>query len=135
MTLAAFRSVRLVGGILPADALTRAADLGMPGQTPDEYDLTPGVAVTAAVARSWNDMLGAWQERQRRLVEMPAEAKNRLTRDRWLLPLFAQLGYGRVPALSAGIDLPPGLGETVPGTTPSVIRSGGLRRRSSRPPP
>lgn len=114
MTLAAYRSVRLVGGILPADVLTRAADLGMAGQAPDDYELTPGVTVTAAVARAWNDLLGAWQQRQRRLTLAPGETANRITRDRWLMPLLGQLGYGRVPALPAGVNLPPGLGETTP---------------------
>jgi hypothetical protein len=114
MTLSAYRSVRLVGGIISADALTRAADLGMPAQAPDDYQLTPGVTVTAAIARAWNDLLGAWQERRRRLAALPGDAANRITRERWLQPLLGQLGYGRVPSVPAGIDLPPGLGDTKP---------------------
>ena len=118
MSLAAFRSVTLHGGVLPADALTRAADLGMPGQSPDDYQLTPGLAINSAVARSWNDLLVAWERRQTSLQSARGDTATRLTRERWLLPLLAELGYGRVPALSAGLDLPPGLGETKPAHYP-----------------
>jgi hypothetical protein len=118
MSLAAFRSVSLHGNVLPADALTRAADLSMPGQSPDDYRLTPGLAINAAVARSWNDLLVAWERRQVGFQTTRGDNATRLTRERWLLPLLAELGYGRVPALPAGLDLPPGLGETKPAHYP-----------------
>ncbi|MDP9376966.1 MAG: N-6 DNA methylase [Actinomycetota bacterium] len=118
MSLAAFRSLTLHGNVLPTDALTRAADLGMPGQSPDDYQLTPGLAINAAVARSWNDLLVAWERRQAGLQTARGGNATRLTRERWLLPLLGELGYGRVPVLPAGLDLPPGLGETKPAHYP-----------------
>jgi hypothetical protein len=118
VSLAAFRSVTLHGNVLPADALTRAADLGMPGQSPDDYQLTPGLAINAAVARSWNDLLVAWDRRQAGLQTARGDNATRVTRERWLLPLLSELGYGRIPVLPAGLDLPPGLGETKPAHYP-----------------
>jgi hypothetical protein len=47
-TLATFRSVRAVGTVLPAEALARAVDLGMPGQRTEDYQLTPGMTINGA---------------------------------------------------------------------------------------
>lgn len=114
-TLSAFGSVRTIGTVLPSEALTRAVDLRMPGQSTEDYQLTPGMSVNAAVARAWDAALGAhhvWKAALHRLS--PADPATKLTRERWLLPLFYELGYGRPEALAAGINLPPGLGETEP---------------------
>ena len=112
-SLSAFRAIRTIGTVLPSEALSRAVDLRMPGQTALDYRLTPGMAVNAAVARAWDAALGAhrvWKSALERLpITDPATA---LTRDKWLLPLLYELGYGRPEVLAAGVDLPPGLGET-----------------------
>lgn len=114
-SLEAFQAVRTIGSVLPSEALSRAVDLRMPGQTAHDYQLTPGMAINASVARAWDAALGAhrvWRNSLQRLLETdPATA---LTRDKWLLPLLYELGYGRPQVLPAGIDLPPGLGETQP---------------------
>jgi hypothetical protein len=118
-SLSAFRAVRTIGTVLPSEALGRAVDLRMPGQTAADYQLTPGMAINAATARAWDAALGAhraWTTALNRLLARdPATA---LTRDKWLLPLLYELGYGRPEVLSAGIDLPPGLGETRPAHYP-----------------
>ena len=111
--LSGFQSLRLVGAIIPADALLKASTGAMPGQTPSDYDLIGGLAITAAAARAWEVLLPAhtaWKESLRRLPS--GEAGTRITRERWLLPLLYELGYGRVPALASGVDLPAGIGET-----------------------
>jgi len=118
MSLAAFRSVTLVGSVLPADAVTKAADLALPGQKPDDYQLTPGVTINAAAARAWADLTGAWQKRETALQTAAGDGATRYTRERWLLPLLKELGYGQVPALPSGVDLPPGLGESSPAHYP-----------------
>jgi len=111
--LSAFYSVRAIGTVLPSDALARAVDLRMPGQSVEDYQLTPGMAVNAAVARAWEAALGAHRAWQAALERLPtANPAIGLTRDRWLLPLLYELGYGRPEVLAAGIDLPPRLGET-----------------------
>src|SRR4051794_30876171 len=117
--LTAFSAVRTVGAVLPSEALTRAVDLRMPGQTAQDYQLTPGMSINAAAARAWDAALGAhraWKDSLARLPDTdPATA---LTRDKWLLPLFYELGWGRPEVLQAGIDLPPGLGEIHPSHYP-----------------
>jgi hypothetical protein len=70
-TLSAFRSVRAVGAVLPADALARAVDLRMPGQNAEDYQLTPGMTVNAAVARAWEACLGAHRAWHAALDRLP----------------------------------------------------------------
>ncbi|VVJ19633.1 Possible restriction /modification enzyme [Amycolatopsis camponoti] len=73
------------------------------------------MTVSAAVARAWDAALGAHHAWKAALARRPAgDAATALTRDRWLLPLLYELGYGRPETLTGGIDLPPGLGETQP---------------------
>ena len=82
---------------------------------PQNYELTPGMTVNAAVARAWDAALGAHRAWKIALDRLPGrDAATALTRDKWLLPLLYELGYGRPEALSGGLDLPPGLGETQP---------------------
>ncbi len=112
-TLSMFRSLRTVGTVLPAEALTRAADLGMPGQSTEDYQFTPGMTINAAAARAWDAALGAHRAWKSALERLPdGDPAIKLTRERWLLPLLYELGYGRPEPLPAGMDLPPGLGET-----------------------
>lgn len=115
VTISAFGSVRTVGAVLPGDALARAVDLRMPGQSAADYQLTPGMTVNAAAARAWEACLGAhraWSAALARLPENdPAVA---LTRSTWLLPLLYELGFGRPEAQRRGIETPPALGETEP---------------------
>lgn len=118
-SLSAFRAVRTIGTVLPSEALSRAVDLRMPGQTALDYQLTPGMAVNAAVARAWDAALGAHRAWKTALERLPgSDPATALTRDKWLLPLLYELGYGRPEVLPAGIDLPPGLGETRPAHYP-----------------
>jgi len=114
-SVAAFRAIRTVGTVLPAEALARAVDLKMPGQTAADYQLTPGMTVNAAVARAWDAVLGAHRAWTTALDKLPpGDAATALTRDRWLLPLLYELGWGRPTTLAAGLDVPPGLGESEP---------------------
>jgi N-6 DNA Methylase len=113
--LSGFKSVRLAGTVIPADALTRAADGAMPGQKPADYGLVGTLTVNAAAARAWDVLLPAHQAWKARLARLGrGDAATGYTRDKWLLPLLYELGYGRPTPLHAGIDLPPGLGETKP---------------------
>jgi hypothetical protein len=53
------------------------------------------------VNRSWSRLLGAWKSFKDELDKLPAtDLATGLTRDRWLLPLFSELGYGRLPRSS-----------------------------------
>ncbi|MDM3902968.1 N-6 DNA methylase [Mycobacteroides abscessus] len=108
-----FKAVRTVGTALPAEAIPRANELRMPGQTAEAYQLSPGMAVNGAIARAWEAMLAAhraWRTALERLPE--GDAATKLTRDKWLLPLLYELGWGRPDVVSGGLPVPPGLGET-----------------------
>ncbi|GFG53373.1 restriction endonuclease [Mycolicibacterium agri] len=111
--LSVFRAVRTVGTALPAEALPRANELRMPGQSAEAYQLPPGMTVNGAIARAWEAMLAAHRSWRGALDRLPAgDAATKLTRDRWLLPLLYELGWGRPDVVSGGLAVPPGLGET-----------------------
>ncbi|UPU43167.1 MULTISPECIES: Eco57I restriction-modification methylase domain-containing protein [Rhodococcus] len=113
--LSAFKSVRTVGTVLPSEALTRAVDLRMPGQKAADYQLPPGMAVNAAIARGWEAMLAAHREWTQSLDRLPpGDPATKLTREKWMLPLLYELGWGRPEVVGGGLDVEPGLGETAP---------------------
>ncbi|MGV1005470.1 MAG: Eco57I restriction-modification methylase domain-containing protein [Candidatus Nanopelagicales bacterium] len=113
--LSSFRFVRTVGTVLTAEALVSASELRMPGQSTAEYQLPPGMAVNAAVARAWDTMLAAHREWHKALERLPeGDAAIKVTRDKWLLPLLYELGWGRVDAVPAGLEVQPGLGDATP---------------------
>ncbi|UGQ55264.1 N-6 DNA methylase (plasmid) [Rhodococcus qingshengii] len=113
--LSAFKSVRTVGTVLPSEALTRAVDLRMPGQKAADYQLSPGMAVNAAIARAWEAMLAAHREWTQSLDRLPpGDPATKLTREKWLLPLLYELGWGRPEVVGGGLDVEPGLGESSP---------------------
>jgi hypothetical protein len=113
--LSAFRFVRTIGTVLTAEALVSAAELRMPGQGAADYQLPPGTAVNAAVARSWDTMLAAHREWHKALEKLPeGDPAIKVTREKWLLPLLYELGWGRVEAVPAGLEVQPGLGDTTP---------------------
>ncbi len=95
-----FVTVRTEGGLLPAELLERisAGNSGIPGLTPDSYHLPPRERLGEAANRSWNTLLAAWGAFRRASDALgPGEPGTGVTRERWLLPLFAELGYGRLP--------------------------------------
>jgi hypothetical protein len=95
--MTAFSSLKIVGGLLPADLLGRvsAGDPQVPGTGPRTYGLEPGESVRRQASRSWLYLLEVWQDFKRR-VEGPdaAEAVSaRVTRERWLRILLRELGF------------------------------------------
>jgi len=93
-----FTTVRSEGAILPIDLLQRVAqgDTSLGGLTPDAYHL-PGEKLNEAINRAWNHMLAVWTAFKTAREKLPAnDAGTTLTRERWLLPLFSELGYGRL---------------------------------------
>jgi len=96
-----FITLTSTGAILPPDLLARVArrDRELPGLTLKAYRLTPGETINEAISRSWNRLTGVWQNFQDAVTEKnineddPAIA---FTRDRWLHPLFQELGFGNL---------------------------------------
>jgi hypothetical protein len=94
-----FITIRTEGSILPADLLQRIeqGDRELKGLAPEDYHLPGSEKINEAVSRSWTRMLGAWTTFKASIEKAPAgEPNTTATRERWLLPLFHELGYGRL---------------------------------------
>jgi len=103
-----FASVKTAGLLLPVDLLTRIVegDRDLPGLSPESYHLLPGERLNEAASRAWNRCLAAWKVFRHQADRLPAsDAGTTLTRERWLLPLFQELGYGRLQANREGIQI------------------------------
>lgn len=101
-----FATVRTEGGILPADLLARlaAGDQSLEGSKAEDYHLAPGERINEAITRAWNRLTTAWanfRTASGRLSE--GDAGTSLTRERWLLVLFQELGYGRLPTNKSSV--------------------------------
>jgi hypothetical protein len=99
-----FTTVRSEGGLLPVELLSRLAQQpdSLPGTTPADYHLPPGWRLRDAINRSWTELQGAWATFGTELAQLgAAERATTVTRERWLLPLFAELGYGRLARTAA----------------------------------
>lgn len=93
-----FQTIRTEGAILPPDILRRVASLKVDGATPDAYHLSPGTKINEAISQSWTSLLSHWQafrEARAKLGE-DGETGTAVTNERWLLPLFSELDYGRL---------------------------------------
>ncbi|HMM35414.1 MAG TPA: type II DNA modification enzyme, partial [Thermoanaerobaculia bacterium] len=94
-----FAALQTEGAILPADLLRRIAegDSSLGGLDPASYHLPAGERLSEAVSRSWSRLQGSWAAFKAAGERLPeADAGTSLTRERWLLPLFQELGYGRL---------------------------------------
>lgn len=102
-----FTAIRTEGGLVPREMLERisAGDPDLPGSRQQDYHLPPRERLGEAINRSWNRLLGLWESYsealEKRREDDPAVG---LTRDRWLLPLFDELGYGRLQR-STAVDI------------------------------
>jgi len=92
-----FTSIRTEGGLFPPDFLQRitGAVSGVPGLTPEAYHLAGHEKLNEAASRSWNRLLGIWTVFYASSVPV-GDVGTTVTREKWLLPLFAELGYGRL---------------------------------------
>jgi hypothetical protein len=95
----AFTSVKTEGAILPADLLGRVAEgRGLDGLRPEDYHLLPSERLNEAINRAWNRCQSAWAGFDQGRAGLPeSDVGTTLTRERWLLVLFQELGYGRLP--------------------------------------
>ena len=94
-----FTTIRSEGALLPPDFLRQIAEGRdkIPGLTPEAYHLPGTERLNEAASRSWNRLLGAWgafQTASQSLAE--TDPGTGITREKWLLPLFQELGYGRL---------------------------------------
>ncbi|OPL19556.1 MAG: hypothetical protein AVO35_10360 [Candidatus Aegiribacteria sp. MLS_C] len=96
-----FDTIRSLGSMLPSDLLERVAsgDKNLEGLRPEDYHLH-GERINEATSRAWNRLSALWP-RFRASVEVLHEDQptTAITRERWLLPLFDELGFGRLQPL------------------------------------
>ncbi len=89
-------TVRSEGGLLPPDLLDRVTDpreRDLPGLAPVEYGLEQNTRLTDAAARSWEHAKAYWGAFKARLESSRPGAELGITRQQWLVPLLAELGY------------------------------------------
>ncbi|NQU22313.1 MAG: N-6 DNA methylase [Candidatus Nealsonbacteria bacterium] len=93
-----FQTIRTEGAILPPDILRRIASLEVDGATPDAYHLPPSSKPHEAIAQSWARLKSFWKAFQQARESLPEsdETGTSVTNDRWLLPLFKELDFGRL---------------------------------------
>lgn len=94
-----FETIRSEGALLPVDLLQRVGerDKDLGGLRGEDYGLPPNEPLNEAIVRSWNRLVGAWGSFREAREKLPeGDPGTTITRDRWLLVLLQELGYGRV---------------------------------------
>ena len=97
-----FLNIRTDGALLPPDLLARLLEgANLPGLKPEDYHLGAGEKLNEAISRSWTRLQSLWTGFQKsRATLAPTDLGTSLTREKWLLQLFQELGYGRLLAAS-----------------------------------
>lgn len=94
-----FTTIRTEGAILPPDLLRRVRDndKDLVALTPQGYHLPGNMRLGEAASRAWNALLGAWASFEDARAALPIDdLGTTITRQKWLLPLFQELNYGRL---------------------------------------
>src|SRR5262245_43401533 len=92
-----FVTVQTEGALLPADFLQKliGPKTTVEGLTPAHYHRSGTEKLIEAASRAWNHLVGAWAAFQSASQEFkPDERATTVTREKWLLPLFQELGFG-----------------------------------------
>ncbi|WP_062434259.1 Eco57I restriction-modification methylase domain-containing protein [Herbidospora daliensis] len=100
MRSAAYLAVEVQGSLIPMDVLSRiaAADRDLPGMRSEDYHLAAAERLGDAASRRWEYLLGAYRAFRERVDMLPeSDPATSITRDRWLLILLNEFGFGRVP--------------------------------------
>lgn len=108
MTGSPYNAVHIEGGLLSADLIERirSAARDLPGNRPEDYHLAAGERLGEAASRKWDYLKGAYRAYRERLDALPpTESAVTETRERWLLRLFDELGFGRLTYLRGGITV------------------------------
>ena len=99
-----FTTIRSEGALLPADFLQKLVEpkATLDGLAPPDYHLPGTEKLNEAASRAWNHLIGVWAAFQSASQELkPGDRTTTITREKWLLPLFQELGYGRLQAARA----------------------------------
>ena len=100
----AFASIHTEGALLPVELLQRISenDKGLEELHPESYHLAPGEKVNETINRAWNRLSGLWVVFKAARIRLGSnDPGTTVTRERWLLPLFQELGFGRLSTAKA----------------------------------
>jgi hypothetical protein len=101
-SIARLSAVRVVGGLLPNDVVTAVLAGTIDGLKGSDYHLGSETPREAA-SRAWTHLHATYRRFRDDLTTLPdGDPAVAVTRERWLSQLFAELGYGRVPATPTG---------------------------------
>ncbi len=98
-----FETIRTEGSLLPADLLQRIAegDSDLKGLKAQDYHIT-GEKLNEAISRSWNTLTVIWSHFRKQAENLQeGHPTTGFTREKWLLPLFTHLDYGRLQSSKA----------------------------------
>lgn len=95
-------AVHVLGGLLPNEVVTAVLAGTIDGLKGSDYHLGSETPREAA-ARAWTHLHGTYRRFRDDLAVLPdGDPAVAVTRERWLSQLFADLGYGRIPATPTG---------------------------------
>ncbi len=103
-----FVGITSEGGLLPSDFLSEllAPKSAIEGLTPVSYSLAEGERISEQVNRSWHRLKGRWADFKKAIVgKGPTDPTTTETRDRWLHPIFQELGFGQRLAVALPIEV------------------------------
>jgi len=109
--MSGLQAIRVEGGIVPPTLFQhmQADDIGDPtSRSAASYHLVGRESIRDAANRSWTYLVGAWQSWREAQAKEPAafaSTNGALVRERWLLVLIQELGYGRLAPHSGGITV------------------------------
>lgn len=92
-----FQTIKTEGAMLPGDLLSRVVASEHEGMTPQDYDLPAGDKLNEAISQSWSRLRRYWVDFKDEKANLPEDQPGTdLTNQKWLLPLFRELGYGKL---------------------------------------
>lgn len=102
--MANLTSFRIEGGLFPSDFAERLTSKisSLDGLSPGDYGKQDQAERDEAIQIAFRQTLSAWRRLQTALQQAPKnDTHTSLTRERFLLPLFEALGFGRLPLAKA----------------------------------
>ena len=102
MSKQTFQTIRSEGALFPPDVLVRIADLKVDSVSAESYHLPASTKHSEAISRSWALLKQHWETFKKAKEALDDSAPGgTVTNDRWLLPLFSELGYGRLTTVTS----------------------------------
>ena len=101
--LADISCIRIEGGALSASVIRELMARKLEGTSPESYHLEEGYTLGERIAEDWNRVRAAWRSLAKEAERLGGLPSAGLTRDKFLLPLFERLGYGRL-VYSGGLE-------------------------------